>query len=134
MTMLFPAGSPARIPISAITGTNGKTTTARMLAHIMKLNGHTVGLTTTDGIYIDGQLSLAGDMTGPMATQMVLRDPTIDMAVLEMARGGLLRAGMGCQSCDVGACLNVQADHLGLRGVDTLEDLAEVKRTGMRVS
>ncbi|MEJ2319170.1 MAG: cyanophycin synthetase [Gemmatimonadales bacterium] len=134
MTMLFPAGSPARIPISAITGTNGKTTTARMLAHIMKLKGHTVGLTTTDGVYIDGQLSLAGDMTGPMATQMVLRDPTIDMAVLEMARGGLLRAGMGCQRCDVGACLNVQADHLGLRGVDTLEDLAEVKRIVIEVA
>ena len=134
MTMLFPAGSPARIPISAITGTNGKTTTARMLAHIMKLKGHTVGLTTTDGVYIDGRLSLAGDMTGPMATQMVLRDPTIDMAVLEMARGGLLRAGMGCQRCDVGACLNVQADHLGLRGVDTLEDLAEVKRIVIEVA
>jgi cyanophycin synthetase len=134
MTMLFPAGSPARIPISAITGTNGKTTTGRMLAHILKLKGHTVGLTTTDGVYIDGQLSLAGDMTGPMATQMVLRDPTIDMAVLEMARGGLLRAGMGCQRCDVGACLNVQADHLGLRGVDTLEDLAEVKRTVIEVA
>ena len=92
----LPAGhARARIPIAAITGTNGKTTTARMLAHILKLAGRTVGLTTTDGVYIDGQRTVEGDMTGPVAARMVLRDPSVDVAVLETARGGLLRAGMG---------------------------------------
>ncbi len=119
--MLFPPGSPSRIPIAAVTGTNGKTTTARMLAHIQKLAGHHVGLTTTDGVYIDGQRTVAGDMTGPVATRMVLSDPNVDVAVLEIARGGLLRAGMGVRHCDVGAVLNVKSDHLGLRGIGTLE-------------
>jgi cyanophycin synthetase len=128
LDMLFPAGSPSRIPIAALTGTNGKTTTARMLAHILKLSGHTVGLTTTDGVYIDGHRTVEGDMTGPVATRMVLSDPFVDVAVLETARGGLLRAGMGVRECDVGAVLNVQADHLGLKGIDTLEELARVKR------
>jgi cyanophycin synthetase len=126
--MLFPAGSPARVPIAAITGTNGKTTTARMLAHITKMGGYTPGLTTTDGVYIDGQRTVEGDMTGPVATRMVLADPHIDVAVLEMARGGLLRAGMGVPWVNVGAVLNVAADHLGMKGIDTLEQLAEVKR------
>jgi len=126
--MLFPAGTPARVPIYAVTGTNGKTTTARMLAHIHKLSGSTVGLTTTDGVYIDGQRTVEGDMTGPIAAQMVLRDPAVEVAVLETARGGLLRAGMSVRRVDVGACLNVKPDHLGLRGIDTLEQLAEVKR------
>src|SRR5687768_2302124 len=128
MDMLFPPGTPTRIPIAAITGTNGKTTTARMLAHIHKLAGYHVGLTTTDGVYIDGQRTVGGDMTGPVATRMVLSDPQVDVAVLEVARGGLLRAGMGVRHCDVGAVLNVKADHLGLRGIGTLEQLAEVKR------
>jgi cyanophycin synthetase len=128
LDMLFPAGTPARIPILAVTGTNGKTTTARMLAHIFKLAGQHVGLTTTDGVYIDGQLSVAGDMTGPQAARMVLRDPSVEVAVVETARGGLLRAGLGYRRADVSACLNVRADHLGLRGVDTVEQLAEVKR------
>jgi len=128
MDMLFPPGTSSRIPIAAITGTNGKTTTARMLAHIFKLTGHHVGLATTDGVYIDGQRTVEGDMTGPVAARMVLRDPSVDVAVLETARGGLLRAGMGYQRCNVGACLNVTADHLGRRGVDTLDELARVKR------
>ena len=132
--MLFPPGSPSRIPIAALTGTNGKTTTARMLAHIHKLIGHHVGLTTTDGVYIDGQRTVEGDMTGPVATRMVLSDPFVDVAVLELARGGLLRVGMGVRHCDVGAVLNVQSDHLGLRGVDTLEDLARVKRIVVEVA
>ncbi len=132
--MLFPPGSPSRIPIAALTGTNGKTTTARMLAHIHKLVGHHVGLTTTDGVYIDGQRTVEGDMTGPVATRMVLSDPFVDVAVLELARGGLLRAGMGVRHCDVGAVLNVQSDHLGLRGVDTLDDLARVKRIVVEVA
>ncbi|MEA2724880.1 MAG: cyanophycin synthetase [Gemmatimonadales bacterium] len=134
LDMLFPPGTPTRIPIAAITGTNGKTTTARMLAHIHKLAGHHVGLTSTDGVYINGQRTVAGDMTGPVATRMVLSDPSVDVAVLEIARGGLLRAGMGVRSCDVGAVLNVKADHLGLRGIGTLEQLAEVKRIVVEVA
>jgi cyanophycin synthetase len=132
--MLFPAGAPSRIPIAAVTGTNGKTTTARMLAHIHKLAGHHVGLTTTDGVYIDGQRTVPGDMTGPVSTRMVLSDPFVDVAVLEVARGGLLRAGMGVRHVDVGAVLNVKSDHLGLRGINTLEGLAKVKRIVVEVA
>ena len=126
--MLFPPGAPSRVPIAAITGTNGKTTTSRMLAHIAKMTGYTPGLTSTDGVYIDGQRTVEGDMTGPVSARMVLADPQIDFAVLETARGGLLRAGMGVSKVDVGAVLNVQSDHLGMKGIDTLEQLAEVKR------
>ena len=103
MDMLFPAGAPSRIPIAAITGTNGKTTTARMVAHILKMSGATVGLTTTDGVYIDGERTATGDMTGPMAARMVLRDPKVDTAVLETARGGMLRAGLGYRRSNVSA-------------------------------
>jgi cyanophycin synthetase len=134
LDMLFPPGSPSRIPIAAVTGTNGKTTTARMLAHIHKLAGQHVGLTSTDGVYIDGQRTVSGDMTGPVATRMVLSDPLVDVAVLEIARGGLLRAGMGVRHCDVGAVLNEKADHLGLRGIGTLADLAKVKRIVVEVA
>ena len=126
--MLFPPDAASRIPIAAITGTNGKTTTTRMLAHIHKLAGETVGMCTTDGVYVDGSRTVIGDMTGPMAAQMVLRDPRVSVAVLETARGGLLRAGMGYSGPDVACCINVDADHLGLRGVDTLAQLAQVKR------
>jgi len=132
--MLFPPGSPSRVPLAAITGTNGKTTTARMLAHIAKMAGYTPGLTTTDGVYIDGQRTVEGDMTGPVSARMVLSDPHIDLAVLETARGGLLRAGMGVPEVDVGAVLNVQSDHLGLKGIDTLEQLAEIKRVVVEVA
>ena len=128
MDMLFPPGTPTQIPIAAVTGTNGKTTTVRMVAHILKMAHHTVGLATTDGVYIDGHRTVEGDMTGPVAARMILRDPSVDVAVLETARGGLLRRGMGYHRCDVGAVLNVQADHLGLKGIDTLEQLAQVKR------
>src|SRR6185295_2752573 len=134
MDMLFPPGTPARVPIATITGTNGKTTTARMVAHILKLAGRTVGLTTTDGVYINGQLTVKGDMTGPVAARMVLRDPTVDVAVLETARGGILRRGLGYRTCNVGAVLNIASDHLGLRGVETLEQLAEVKRVVIEVA
>ena len=127
LNMLFPVGAPARVPIVAITGTNGKTTTSRMLAHILKMSGKKVGLTTTDGLYIDGKRILQGDLTGPWSAQMVLRDPKVDFAVLETARGGILRAGLGFDYCDIGAITNVSEDHLGLRGVDTLEELAYVK-------
>ncbi|GAB5489691.1 MAG: cyanophycin synthetase [Parasphingorhabdus sp.] len=126
--MLFPVETPSRIPIAAITGTNGKTTTSRMLAHIMKTCGKTVGLTTTDGIYVDGKQTVKGDTTGPKSAQMVLRDPSVDFAVMETARGGLVRSGLGYDSTNVSACLNVSSDHLGLGGIDTLEQLAEIKR------
>ncbi|MCX7034793.1 MAG: cyanophycin synthetase [Arenimonas sp.] len=132
--MLFPAGAPSRVPIAAVTGTNGKTTTARMLAHITKMAGYTPGMTTTDGVYIDGQRTVEGDMTGPVSARMVLADPQIDLAVLETARGGLLRAGMGVRHVNVGAVLNVQSDHLGLKGIDTLEQLAEIKRIVVEVA
>jgi len=128
MDMLFGAGETGRIPLAAITGTNGKTTTSRMLAHILKACGHSVGLTSTDGIQIDGKITVKGDMTGPTSAQIVLRDPSVDFAVMETARGGILRAGLGYQESNVAACLNVDADHLGLKGIDTLEQLAAVKR------
>ena len=128
MEMLFPLGSKARIPIAAITGTNGKTTTSRMLAHIMKSVGHRVGLTSTDGVYVDGKVTVKGDMTGPTSAQMVLRDPSVDFAVMETARGGILRAGLGYRRSDVAACLNVSEDHMGLGGINTLEEMARVKR------
>jgi cyanophycin synthetase len=125
--MLFPPETPARIPLIAITGTNGKTTTSRMVAHILKTQGLRVGLTTSNGIYIDGDLLQSGDTTGPKSARLVLRDPTVEAAVLETARGGILREGLGFDRCDVGAVLNVTADHLGLRGIDTVEELAQVK-------
>ncbi|MDJ0653180.1 MAG: cyanophycin synthetase [Xanthomonadales bacterium] len=134
MDMLFPPGTPSTIPIAGITGTNGKTTTARMLSHILKTAGHTVGTTSTEGVYIDGHLSVKGDMTGPSAANIVLRDPNVDVAVMETARGGIVRSGLGYSECDVAACLNISADHLGLRGIDTLEQLAEVKRVVVEVA
>jgi cyanophycin synthetase len=134
MDMLFPPGSPRRVPVASITGTNGKTTTSRMLGHILKSAGHTVGMTSTDGVYIDGRLSVKGDMTGPASAHIVLRDPTIDVAVMETARGGLLRSGLGYRRCDVSACLNISSDHLGLKGIDTLEQLAELKRIPIEIA
>ncbi|HYO30729.1 MAG TPA: Mur ligase family protein, partial [Thermomicrobiales bacterium] len=125
--MLFPPGSPSRVPIVAVTGTNGKTTTSRMIAQIMKQAGKTVGMTTTDGIYIDGTQIASGDMSGPNSAQMVLKNPAVDYAVLETARGGILRAGLGFDRCDVAVVTNIAADHLGLRGVNTVADLAKVK-------
>ncbi|WP_086934141.1 cyanophycin synthetase [Agarilytica rhodophyticola] len=134
MDMLFPAGSQARIPIAGITGTNGKTTTSRMLASIMKCAGFTTGMTSTDGVYIDGHLTVKGDMTGPTSAQIVLRDPSVDFAIMETARGGILKRGLGYSSCDVGACLNISADHLGQRGIDTVEQLAQIKRVVVEVA
>jgi cyanophycin synthetase len=125
--MLFPPGSASRVPIVAVTGTNGKTTTARMIAHIMKTAGKKVGMTTTDGIYIDATQIAAGDMSGPTSAQMVLKNPAIDYAVLETARGGILRSGLGFDRCNVAVVTNVASDHLGLRGINTLGELARVK-------
>lgn len=132
--MLFPPPTPVRVPVAALTGTNGKTTTARMLAHIQRCAGLRVGLATTDGVYADGELLEAGDLTGPAGARMALSDPRIDSAVLEVARGGILRAGLGFDQCDVGAVLNVTSDHLGYHGVDTVEDMAFVKRLVVEVA
>lgn len=125
--MLYPPGSSARIPIIAVAGTNGKTTTTRLIAHIVKQMGYKVGYTTTDGVYIQNQLMMKGDCTGPVSAEFVLKDPTVDFAVLESARGGILRAGLGFHNCDIGIVTNVAADHLGLGGIDTLEKMARVK-------
>ena len=125
--MLYPPGKSCTIPIIAVTGTNGKTTTARLIDHIFKLAGNTVGMCTTDGVYIKNRLIYRGDMTGPMSHKMVLTDPTVDLAILECARGGILRAGLGFKNCNVGVVTNVSEDHLGLRGIHTVGQLARVK-------
>lgn len=127
--MLYPPGSNYRIPIIAITGTNGKTTTTRLIAHIMKTVGHKVGYTTTDGVYIQNRMMVRGDCTGPVSAEFVLKDPSVDFAVLECARGGILRAGLGFHKCDMAIVTNIAADHLGLHDINTLEDLARVKST-----
>lgn len=125
--MLYPTGTSARIPIIAVSGTNGKTTTTRLMAHICKQVGHKVGYTTTDGVYIQNEMMMKGDCTGPISAEFVLKDPTVDFAVLECARGGILRAGLGFHNCDIAIITNIAADHLGLQGIDTLEQLARVK-------
>ena len=125
--MLFPPGVRSTIPIVAVTGTNGKTTTTRLINHILKGAGSTVGMCTTEGVYIKNRLIYPGDMTGPKSHGLVLSDPTIDAAVLECARGGILRAGLGYRECNVGVVTNISPDHLGLKGIDTLKQLAQVK-------
>jgi len=127
--MLYPPGKTCRVPIFAITGTNGKTTTTRLLAHIVKNNGCKVGFTTSDGIYIQNHMMEKGDTTGPLSAEYVLRDPTVEFAVLETARGGILRSGLGFSRCDIGIITNIQEDHLGLDDIHTLDDLARVKAT-----
>jgi cyanophycin synthetase len=127
LDMLFPSGHPGRIPIISVTGTNGKTTTTRLIAHIMKINGKRVGTTTTDGISIQNNLLYKGDCSGPESARFVLRDPTVDYAVFETARGGMMRSGLGYDVSDVGVVTNVASDHLGLRGIHTLEQLTRLK-------
>lgn len=127
--MLYPPGKPSRIPIIAVTGTNGKTTTTRLIAHIVKNNGFKVGFTTSDGIYVQNHMMEKGDTTGPISAEYILKDPTVEFAVLETARGGILRAGLGFSRCDIGIITNIQEDHLGISDIDTLEDLARVKAT-----
>lgn len=125
--MLYPPGKSARIPIIAVTGTNGKTTTTRLIAHILKNNGSRVGFTTSDGIYVQNTLLMKGDTTGPFSAEFVLKDPTVEVAVLETARGGILRAGLGFNKCDIGVVTNIQEDHLGISDIDNLDDLTRVK-------
>jgi len=126
--LLFPPGTPSRIPIIAVTGSNGKTTTVRMISHIFKNMGRRVGMTSTDGIYIDERLVKRADASGPRSAQMVLQNPRVDFAVFEIARGGILREGLGYERNDVAVVLNVTGDHLGLKEIDSLEQLAAVKR------
>jgi cyanophycin synthetase len=126
--MLYPPGKPSRIPIIAVTGTNGKTTTTRLIAHIVKNMGYRVGFTTSDGIYVQNHMLEKGDTTGPLSTEFILKDPTVEYAVLECARGGILRSGLGFSRCDIGIITNIQEDHLGLSDIDTLDDLARVKK------
>ncbi|UBV44188.1 cyanophycin synthetase (plasmid) [Deinococcus taeanensis] len=133
MDRLYPPGAPSRVPLVALTGTNGKSTTARMAAHVLGAAGERVGLTTTSGVYVGARRIYTGDATGPRSARMALRHPEVTAAVLETARGGLLREGLGFGRCDVAAVLNVDADHLGLGGIETLEDLSWVKSLLVRV-
>jgi len=127
LDMMYPIGTSSRIPIVAVTGTNGKTTTTRLIAHMVKMMGHNVGYTTSDGIYIQNHMLDSGDCTGPVSAEFVLKDPTVDFAVLETARGGLLRAGLGFHYSDIAIVTNVAPDHLGLRGINTVEQMARLK-------
>ncbi len=127
LDMLYPPGVPSTIPVIAVTGTNGKTTTTRLIAHLFRVSENVVGFTTTDGTYLGNRMVIEGDMTGPFSANIILSNPTVDIAVLETARGGILRAGLGFDEVDVGVVLNVTADHLGLRGIHTVEQLADVK-------
>ncbi|MEW6081798.1 MAG: cyanophycin synthetase [Bacillota bacterium] len=124
---LFPPGSRSRIPIAAVTGTNGKTTTCRLISYIAGIEGYNVGMAITDGVYLGGRRLLAGDNAGPWSARLVLRDPSCEMAVLETARGGIIHGGLAFDWCDVAVVTNVASDHLGLDGIETLEDLAWVK-------
>lgn len=124
---LFPPGTPFTIPVLAVTGTNGKTTTTRLIAHLFRQAGHAVGYTTTDGTYLGDRIVNDGDNTGPFSANIVLSASEIDLAVLEVARGGIIRAGLGFEACDVGVVLNVTSDHLGIDDIETIEQLAEVK-------
>ncbi len=124
---LFPMGTPARIPVVSVTGTNGKTTTTRLIAHILKQRNLVVGTANSDGIWIGNNQIVKGDTTGPASAQTVLRDPAVEVAVLETARGGILRAGLGYDFADVAVITNISEDHFGQYGIETLEDLAHVK-------
>jgi cyanophycin synthetase len=125
--MLFPSGSNGRIPLVAITGTNGKTTAARMLAHAFGTASITAGLTTTDGVYVGGTPAACGDMTGPRSARAVLADPAVEVAVLETARGGIVRSGLGYDWSDVAVVTNIQADHIGQDGIKSIDDLVHIK-------
>ncbi|HSE98085.1 MAG TPA: cyanophycin synthetase, partial [Blastocatellia bacterium] len=125
--MIYPPGSTGRIPIISITGTNGKTTITRMIAHVLAEAGQTVGMTTTDGIYVDGKQVFKGDTTGPRSARAVLSDPAVDVAVLETARGGIARGGLGYDWSDISIISNIRLDHIGQDGIEDLDDLLYVK-------
>lgn len=127
LNMLYPDNASARIPLVAVTGTNGKTTVTRLIAHFAEAAGHHTGYTTTDGIYIDGTNICLGDCSGPASAATVLRDPIVDFAVLECARGGILRAGLGFDKCNISVVTNITDDHLGLNDIHTIQQLAKVK-------
>jgi cyanophycin synthetase len=130
---LFPGGQTGRIPVAAVTGVNGKTTTTRLIAHILGRIHRRVGLTCTEGIYVAGRRIDTGDCSGPKSARLVLRHPRVEAAVLETARGGILREGLGFDRCDVAVVTNIgSGDHLGVGGVDTPEELAHVKQTVVR--
>ena len=132
---LFAEGESGRIPIVAVTGVNGKTTTTRLIGHILRGTGRRVGMTCTEGIFVDDRRIQTGDCSGPQSAQAVLLNPSVDAAVLETARGGILRAGLGFDRCDVAVVTNIgEGDHLGLNDIDTLEKLARVKRTIVEVA
>ncbi|AKJ27856.1 cyanophycin synthetase [Caldimonas brevitalea] len=124
---LFAPHEDGRIPLVAVTGTNGKTTTVLAIDHVLRATGRRTGCATTEGVFIDGQPIMAGDCSGYWSAQAVLTDPDVEAAVLETARGGILKRGLGFDRCDVAVVLNIAADHLGQDGIDTLEDLARVK-------
>lgn len=124
---LYPDEESYEIPIISITGTNGKTTTARLISHVLKESGLTVGTTTTDGIFIDGDKVMDGDNTGPISAQVILDDPTVEVAVLETARGGIVKRGLGYNLADIAVITNISDDHLGQDGVKSLDDLFFVK-------
>jgi cyanophycin synthetase len=126
--MLFPdSETDARIPIVAVTGTNGKTTTVRLLSHLLRQAGRNVGMACTGAIEIDNHVIMRGDYSGPQAAAIVLREPTVEYAVLEVARGGIMRRGLGFDECDVGVLLNIASDHLGEHDIHTLDELARCK-------
>lgn len=127
VNMLFPPGEKSRIPVISITGTNGKTTVTRMVSHLLKQKGVTVGMTSTDGIYINDRCIIEGDTTGPISAQTILKDPTVEVAVLETARGGIIRGGLGYDSCDIAVITNISCDHLGQDGIKDIQDLLYVK-------
>jgi cyanophycin synthetase len=125
--MLYPNGKNGRIPIIAITGTNGKTTVTRMISHILSETGWFVGMTTTDGIYIRGEAAAFGDTTGPVSAKTVLGDRAVDVAVLETARGGIVRRGLGYDWSDIGVITNISEDHIGQDGIESVNDLINIK-------
>ncbi|TYK43538.1 cyanophycin synthetase [Actinomadura decatromicini] len=125
--LMYPAGTPSRVPIVSVTGTNGKTTTVRMIAHMLELDGRRTGMTSTEGVYVGGRLVHLSDASGPRSAEMVLGDRSVDAAVLETARGGIVRRGLGYDRADVAVVTNVTRDHLGMDDTETVDDLAEIK-------